>query len=170
MFNKTVLSFALCYFLVWSTAAVSGPFTLSYTKCLLEKTTGYEEEILVRWIFTSLGTHPALANLMEVEQIERDEIEFDKINTAVFYSSGDSAPVDLAQFSISVKLLTGCNVGWDDNRSSVKLDPTQTASGCTVANTISSSELGELFVEVIDEQSGEGSKNSLVNISTNYIT
>ncbi|MBB1287971.1 hypothetical protein H5085_00855 [Pseudoalteromonas sp. SR43-6] len=88
-------------------------------------------------------------------------------NTAVFYSSGDSAPVDLAQFSISVKLLTGCNAGWDDNRSSVKLDPTQASSGCTVANTISSSELGELFVEVIDEQSGEGSKNSLVNISTN---
>ena len=77
MLNKTVLSFALCYFLVWSTAAVSGPFTLTYTKCLVEKTTGYEEETLVRWIFTSLGTHPALANLMEVEQIERDEIDRD---------------------------------------------------------------------------------------------
>lgn len=87
-------------------------------------------------------------------------------NTAVFYSSGDSAPVEFAQFSVSVKLLTGCNAGWDDNRSNVKLDPTQTSTGCTVANTISSSELGELFVEVIDEQSGEGSKNELVNIST----
>ena len=77
MFNKTVLSFALCYFLLWSTAAVSGPFTLSYTKCLVEKTTDYDQETLVRWIFTSLGTHPALANLMEIEQIERDEIDRD---------------------------------------------------------------------------------------------
>ena len=54
MLNKTVLSFALCYFLFWSTVAVSGPFALSYTKCLVEKTTGYDEETLVRWIFTSL--------------------------------------------------------------------------------------------------------------------
>jgi hypothetical protein len=88
-------------------------------------------------------------------------------NTAVFYSSGDSAPIDLAQFSISVKLLTGCNAGWDDNRDSVKLDPTQVSSGCSVTSTISSSELGELFIEVNDKQSGEGSKNALVSIATN---
>ena len=88
-------------------------------------------------------------------------------NTAVFYSSGDSAPINLARFSVSVKLLTGCLAGWDDNRDAVKLDPTQVSSGCTIANTISSSELGELFIEVTDEQSGEGTKSSLVNISTN---
>tara|TARA_B100001093_G_scaffold182427_1_gene175031 strand:+ start:168 stop:623 length:456 start_codon:yes stop_codon:yes gene_type:complete len=77
MFKKTILSFALCYFFFWSSAAVSGPFTLSYTRCLVENTTGYEQETLVRWVFTSLGTHPALVNLMHVEQIERDEIDRD---------------------------------------------------------------------------------------------
>ncbi|MFP3373473.1 hypothetical protein, partial [Pseudomonas sp. SIMBA_068] len=80
-------------------------------------------------------------------------------NTAVFYSSGDGAAQDEAQFSVSIKLLTGCNADWDDNRSNVKLDPLSAASGCTVTNSISSSELGELFVEVTNEQSGEGSKN-----------
>ena len=44
-------------------------------------------------------------------------------NTAVFYSSGDGAAQDEAQFSVSIKLLTGCNADWDDNRSNVKLDP-----------------------------------------------
>lgn len=91
-------------------------------------------------------------------------------NTAVFYSSGDGAAQDEAQFSVAIKLLTGCNADWDDNRSNVKLDPLSAASGCTVTNSISSSELGELFVEVTNEQSGEGSKNALVNIETNLGT
>lgn len=87
--------------------------------------------------------------------------------TAVFYSSGDSAPTEQSQFSISLKLLTGCNSGWDSNRSAVKLDPLQPETGCSVTNTVSSSELGELFIEVIDEQSGDGANNALVEVATN---
>ena len=88
-------------------------------------------------------------------------------NTGVFYSSGDSAPTDLAQYSLSVSLLTGCNAGWDSNRNNIALDPTDPNTGCTVTNTISSSELGEVFIEVIDEQNGVGVKNALVNTQTN---
>ncbi|MEM5551860.1 hypothetical protein WNY63_14095 [Pseudoalteromonas neustonica] len=85
---------------------------------------------------------------------------------AVFYSSGDSAPVEQIQYTVSVRLLTGCNSTWDDGRDSVKLDPTQASSGCSVTNNLSSSELGEILVEVIDKQNGDGVKNALVNLDT----
>lgn len=87
--------------------------------------------------------------------------------TAVFYSSGDSAPVELAQYEISLKLLTGCQSDWDDARDSIKLDPLELSTGCTVSNTISSSELGELYIEVTDAQTGDGVKTALVNVDTN---
>jgi hypothetical protein len=87
-------------------------------------------------------------------------------STAVFYSSGDGASADDAEFSVSLMLLTGCNADWDDNRASVKLDPTDSSTGCSVVHNISSSDLGEIFVEVVDEQSGDGSAYALVNIET----
>lgn len=91
-------------------------------------------------------------------------------NSAVFYSSGDDAAIDETQYSVSIKLLMGCNPDWDDNRDNVKLNPLATASGCSVTNNITSSALGELFVEVTDKQSGEGRSNALVNINTNLGT
>ena len=43
---------------------------------------------------------------------------------AGFISNGDDASTELAQYSVSVLLLTGCNSSWDENRNNVRLDPT----------------------------------------------
>ena len=43
---------------------------------------------------------------------------------AGFISNGDDASTELAQYSVSVSLLTGCNPSWDENRNNVGLDPT----------------------------------------------
>ncbi|MCO7249202.1 hypothetical protein [Pseudoalteromonas sp. Ps84H-4] len=83
-----------------------------------------------------------------------------------FISNGDDASSDAAQYSVSVLMLTGCNPSWDQNRNNVKLDPTSQASGCTITNSISSTELGDLFVEVINDQGGDGVANSLVDVTT----
>lgn len=85
---------------------------------------------------------------------------------AGFISNGDDASTELAQYSVSVSLLTGCKPSWDENRNNVRLDPTSQASGCTVSNSISSAELGDLFVAVTDEQSGDGVANALVDVTT----
>ncbi|MBQ4832552.1 hypothetical protein J8L70_04795 [Pseudoalteromonas sp. MMG010] len=88
-------------------------------------------------------------------------------STMVFYSSGDGASDDESEFTVTVLLLTGCNADWDDNRSAVRLDPTDASTGCSVVHNISSTDLGEIYVEVVDQQSGDGSAYSLVNVETN---
>ena len=88
------------------------------------------------------------------------------VNEAVFYSSGDSAPIDSAIAEIQVKLLINCNPGWDDNRDNVELDPTSEASGCEVVNRFASDELVDVFAKISDTNTGDGFSNILVASET----
>ena len=95
-----------------------------------------------------------------------DENDNTITKTVGFISNGDDASSDAIQYSVSVLMLTGCNPSWDQNRNNVKLDPTSQASGCNITNSISSTELGDLFIEVVNEQVGDGVANALVDVAT----
>ena len=73
-----------------------------------------------------------------------------------FISSGDDASIATAVASVDVKLLQGCNDGWDTNRSSVSLESTYLTSGCVEVNQFSSEELIDVLVKVTDTSSGDG--------------
>ncbi|MBU2967907.1 hypothetical protein KO527_00825 [Pseudoalteromonas sp. C2R02] len=88
------------------------------------------------------------------------------VNEAVFYSSGDGAPIDSAIAEIQVKLLINCNPGWDDNRDNVELDPTSPDTGCEVVNRFASDELVDIFAKISDTNTGDGFSNILVASET----
>ncbi|KTF18089.1 hypothetical protein [Pseudoalteromonas sp. H105] len=76
--------------------------------------------------------------------------------TIGFISSGDDASVETAVANVDVKLLQGCNEGWDSNRNTVSLESTYLSSGCTEVNQFSSEELIDVLVKVTDTSSGDG--------------
>lgn len=76
--------------------------------------------------------------------------------TIGFISSGDDASVETAVASVDVKLLQGCNEGWDSNRNTVSLESTYLSSGCIEVNQFSSEELIDVLVKVTDTSSGDG--------------
>ncbi|KPV94924.1 Bacterial Ig-like domain (group 1) [Pseudoalteromonas sp. P1-9] len=88
----------------------------------------------------------------------------DVSSVGYFFSSGDDASVETADTTIDVKLLTGCNDGWESDRDLVKLNPLDPSTGCTVlSRDISSNQIGTVFVEVLNANSGEGFEGILIN-------
>ncbi len=89
------------------------------------------------------------------------------LSQAFFFSSGDGASVETAEATLDVKLLIDCNDGWDANRDSAKLDPTDPTTGCTVVNRdISSDKLGTIFVSANNANTGDGFPGILVDVNT----
>ncbi|TMO69554.1 hypothetical protein [Pseudoalteromonas aurantia] len=88
----------------------------------------------------------------------------------VFFSSGDSGATDTSGFLLDVKLLVDCNANWDANRNDTLLDPLSTASGCRVVNSISSSDLADVYVRLTNAQTGDGVANGLVEVTTDLGT
>jgi hypothetical protein len=88
----------------------------------------------------------------------------------VFFSSGGGGTTDTSGFSLDVKLLVDCNPNWDANRNEVLLDPTSIGSGCKVSNSISSSDLADVFVRLTNAQNGDGVSNGLVEVATDLGT
>ncbi|KAF7774044.1 hypothetical protein PCIT_a0429 [Pseudoalteromonas citrea] len=88
----------------------------------------------------------------------------------VFFSSGDSGANDTSGFLLDVKLLVDCNANWDANRNDTLLDPLSTASGCQVVNSISSSDLADVYVRLTNAQTGDGVANGLVEVTTDLGT
>lgn len=86
--------------------------------------------------------------------------------SADFTTQGDDVVITEETAMVEVMLLTGCNDGWDDNRDSVMLDPTDPNTGCTIASSISSNEEGEIFVAVTNTQSGDGVASTIVETTT----
>ncbi|MDE3273294.1 hypothetical protein [Pseudoalteromonas sp. G4] len=87
--------------------------------------------------------------------------------SATFFSSGDDSSVETAETLVDIKLLTGCNEGWDKDRDLVKLDPTDPSSGCTVVGRdISSDQLGTVFVAAVNANTGDGFPGTLVDVET----
>ncbi|WP_372768806.1 hypothetical protein [Pseudoalteromonas sp.] len=86
---------------------------------------------------------------------------------ATFFSSGDDASVETAETLVDIKLLTGCNDGWDKDRDLVKLDPTDPSTGCSViSRDISSDQIGTVFISANNANTGDGFKGILVDAVT----
>ncbi|TMP88587.1 hypothetical protein CWC05_03905 [Pseudoalteromonas ruthenica] len=87
-----------------------------------------------------------------------------------FTTQGDDVVVTEETADVDVLLLTGCNAGWDDDRDNVMLDPRDPNTGCNIVNSISSNEVGEIYVEVTSIQSGNGVESAIVNAQTSVGT
>jgi hypothetical protein len=88
------------------------------------------------------------------------------INEAVFYSSGDGAPIDSALAEIDMKFLINCKAGWDEDRDVIEIDPLNSDTECKVSNRFSSDELVDVYVKVSDTNTGNGFSNILINSVT----
>ncbi|MCK4622067.1 MAG: hypothetical protein KAT62_07605 [Desulfuromonadales bacterium] len=60
--------------LIFSNAAIAGPYSDDMTKCLVESTIEEEKNFLVKWMFSAFSVHPSLSSLSSVDQNEREEI------------------------------------------------------------------------------------------------
>ncbi|MCG7542801.1 Ig-like domain-containing protein [Pseudoalteromonas sp. MM17-2] len=87
-----------------------------------------------------------------------------------FTTQGDDVVVTEETADVDVLLLAGCNAGWDDDRDNVMLDPRDPNTGCNIVNSISSNEVGEIYVEVTSIQSGDGVGSAIVNAQTSVGT
>lgn len=84
-----------------------------------------------------------------------------------FFSSGDDASVETAETIVDVKILVGCNDGWDADRDNNRLDPTDPITGCTIVNRdISSDQIGTVFVSAVNAKTGDGFADVLATVST----
>ena len=59
--------------LLWTIAPGSqaGPYTDALSECLVQSTSGEDKLKLVKWMFTSMSLHPAVADLAEVDEATR---------------------------------------------------------------------------------------------------
>ncbi|MEG3760051.1 hypothetical protein V5096_19110 [Pseudoalteromonas carrageenovora] len=88
------------------------------------------------------------------------------IETLGFISNGDDASAEEATVDVDIKLLQGCEDGWDSNRNSVSLEQSYLTSGCVSVNQFSSDELIDVLVKVTDTSSGDGFSGIITEIST----
>jgi len=86
--------------------------------------------------------------------------------TIGFISNGDDASLEEAIVDVDIKLLQGCEDGWDSNRNSVSLEQSYLTSGCVSVNQFSSDELIDVLVKVTDTSSGDGFSGIITEIST----
>lgn len=86
--------------------------------------------------------------------------------TLGFISSGDDASSEAAVVAVDIKLLQGCNDGWDSDRNTVSLEQSYVASGCKSVNQFSSDELIDVLVKVTDTSSGDGFVGVISDITT----
>lgn len=89
---------------------------------------------------------------------------------ADFTTRGDDVVITEETANVDVLLLSGCNTGWDNERDNVMLDPRDPNTGCNIVNSISSNEVGEIYVEVTSIQSGDGVGSAIVNAQTSVGT
>jgi hypothetical protein len=54
--------------------AVAGPFTDKMSICLVSKTSAAEKNLLVKWIFAALATHPEVSAWSKVSPAEGDKL------------------------------------------------------------------------------------------------
>jgi uncharacterized GH25 family protein len=87
------------------------------------------------------------------------------VQTAFFHSSGNPRE-ETSTYDIDVRILTGCNDDWDENRATVELNPDDPSTGCTDSSRISSNELAEVFVKLSSKQSGTALTREIVNVAT----
>ena len=84
---------------------------------------------------------------------------------AFFHSSGNPRE-ETSTYDIDVRILTNCNDDWDENRSTVELNPDDPSTGCSDSSRISSNELAEVFVKLSSKQSGTALTREIVNVTT----
>lgn len=65
---------ALVLLLLWATAptALAGPAADELSRCLVQSSTAEDKLKLVKWMFTSMALHPAVADLAPVTEAARD--------------------------------------------------------------------------------------------------
>ena len=67
-------SVALALAALSSGPAVAGPYSDELAKCLVRSTTDADKTYLVRWLFASVSTHPAVRSIASVSDAERNEL------------------------------------------------------------------------------------------------
>ena len=71
--KRTSLLFALC--LLPAAPAFAGQYADGFSKCLVSSTTSEDKQLLVKWIFAALGSHPALRELNGMTTAQRDAVD-----------------------------------------------------------------------------------------------
>jgi len=66
---KVVSLLLLCTF---STLTQAGPFTDELSQCLVQSSTDEDKLKLVRWMFSAMALHPAVADLAQISSATRD--------------------------------------------------------------------------------------------------
>jgi len=69
-----VVTLALCLPLLSSPSAVAGVYADELAKCLVRSTTDADKTYLVRWLFASVSTHPAVRSIASVSDAERTKL------------------------------------------------------------------------------------------------
>ncbi|KZN33244.1 hypothetical protein N475_03895 [Pseudoalteromonas luteoviolacea DSM 6061] len=75
------------------------------------------------------------------------EYEGLRTNDVIFHSVGD-AVVNDGNYSFDIRLLTGCNEGWDAVRNDPENEIDPVAGGCTEVTSVDSSVIPELFIKL----------------------
>lgn len=80
---KHMISLVAGSLLLFSGAVNAGVYTDDLSRCLIESSTPEDKITLVKWMFTAMSLHPAVASLSNVTPQQRDDSNRDVANLFV---------------------------------------------------------------------------------------
>ncbi|WP_155734440.1 hypothetical protein [Pseudoalteromonas luteoviolacea] len=92
------------------------------------------------------------------------EYESLRTNEMIFHAAGDAVVID-GNYSFDIRLLTGCNDGWDAVRNDPDNEINPVTGGCTEVTSIDSSVIPELFIK-LGKVTGDGKEidNQIIEV------
>ncbi|TMP29105.1 hypothetical protein CWB99_10070 [Pseudoalteromonas rubra] len=84
-----------------------------------------------------------------------------------YFNSAGASNQNEGDYNIQVRLLTGCNSNWDEDRETAKLNPSEPSTGCNIITNLESTEIPDIYVSITERQdTSKNIANAIVDITT----